>query len=100
MTTELLIILMLVLTCSALVLAPKAVAGILRLQIPCERWTRMIGFLGLLWVALALATSKSIAILTVPPTAKVGLTIARHYLGGGIVGLVFGLGARRQDGER
>jgi hypothetical protein len=96
MPMGILILLTVALTCITFALAPGKAVGIFQLQVPALRWARVIGFLGLAWVVLALTASHSTTGLSVPSTAKPGLDIARHYLGGAIVGLIIGLGTKRR----
>ena len=84
-----LLILFLGLTCF-----PKSMSKTLRLNFSI-RWARIIGTLGLLWVALELITHLDANNAHLPRFAGVLAVSIKHFLSGLIVGLLIGLEANR-----
>src|SRR5437773_2364965 len=71
---------------------------LLRLKNESRIWVRLIGILGILWVALVIVTDWKPNFVEVSPYARVVLLKIRHYVGGIVIGLFFAL--RTQDAER
>lgn len=95
MRSEICILLVLVLAGCFLVAAPGRAARLLRLRVPCPYWAGVLGLSLLAWAAIALLSSKAIKAAPESIRATRELAIARQFLGGAIVGLCFGLGAKR-----
>src|SRR5437016_14254665 len=80
-----------------LIFFPNSVSATLGLGTLQPSRARVVGVLGLAWVAMALATNRRLALFDLSVTTKEHVAVAKYFVEGLLVGFFFGLSARRKS---
>ena len=81
-----------------LFLPQEQLRGFFRLKQPSRLWARIIGLMGLLWVALAAADHADARFFDLPSQTRALLDTTRYYIGGTLIGLLFALSTKKREG--
>ena len=79
------------------IVPPAASSRFLKLRRESKLWARLIGIMGIIWIALTLAVDARLHLFQLTYRTKTTLTTTRNTLGGVVIGLLLALHTERFD---